>query len=354
MNLEDFGWNPFFQQHLSGGQGDSLVPARVIFQGRGLCRLLSEAGELWADVGGALRYDAASAGAFPVCGDWVMVDDPRGQDRTVIRRVLPRKSSFSRKQAGTAVEAQVVAANVDVVCLVSGLDADFNPRRIERYLAVAWESGARPVILLNKADLCPDVDLRLSEAMSVAPGVPVLAVSAIDGNGLEELLGFLQTGATLAFLGSSGVGKSSIVNRLLGRSAQEVHEIDDSTGRGMHTTTSRQLFALPSGGLVMDTPGMRELQLWSVDSGLGAAFHEIETLAAECRFRDCTHEGEPGCRVREMVDRGELDAGRLANYFKLRKEASYVEQKVAHSASWVEKERWKKIAKSARKYKDRF
>lgn len=354
MNLEDYGWNSFFQQHRSGRQDDSLVPARVIFQGRGLCRLFSEVGELWADVGGALRYDAADAGAFPVCGDWVLADDPGGQDRTVIRRVLPRRTSFSRKQAGTAVAAQVVAANIDVVCLVSGLDSDFNLRRIERYLALAWESGARPVVLLNKADLCSDVDARLAEAMTVAPGAPVLASSAVGGVGVDEILQYAGRGATLAFLGSSGVGKSSIVNRLLGRSAQEVQGIDPSTGRGVHTTTSRQLFLLPSGGLVMDTPGMRELQIWSVDSGLGAAFEEIETLAAECRFRDCTHQGEPGCRVREMADRGELDAGRLANYFKLRKEASYMEQKAAHSASWVEKERWKKIAKSARKYKDRF
>jgi ribosome biogenesis GTPase len=270
-------------------------------------------------------------------------------DRTVIRVILPRKTLFSRQQAGTAPGQQVLAANVDIVGLVSGLDSDFNPRRIERYLAIAWESGARPVIVLNKADLCIDLLDRLEEARSLSPGVPVLAVSAENGCGLEELLALAGCGQTLALLGSSGVGKSSIVNRILGKSVQDVRETDSDTGRGMHTTVSRQLFLLPSGGLIMDTPGMRELQAWSMDSGLDAVFDDIKSLAEGCRYRNCTHQSEPGCQVSAAIDRGELDAGRVANYFKLSKEARYIELKNGHSSSWVERERWKKVAKAGRK-----
>jgi ribosome biogenesis GTPase len=349
LNLEDFGWNSYFQNHYAKHQNDNLIPARVSFQGRGMYRLVSEGGELWAEIGGALRYESLVSGNLPTCGDWVLADNPIGQDRTVIRFLLPRKTLFSRKQAGTAISQQVIAANIDIVCLVSGLDSDFNQRRIERYLAIAWESGARPMIVLNKADICAEVPIRIAEAMSLSPGVPVLAVSATDGSGIEDILKFGGRGQTLALLGSSGVGKSSIVNRLLGRSAQEVREIDLDTGRGMHTTAARQLFLLPSGGLIMDTPGMRELQIWSVDAGLDTAFEDIKALSEGCRFRDCSHQIEPGCRVRNAVAKGELDAGRLANYLKLCKEARYIELKSTHSANWVEKERWKKIKRAARK-----
>jgi ribosome biogenesis GTPase len=349
LNPEDFGWNSFFEVHCANNQNDSLAPARVSFQGRGMYRLISEGGELWAEIAGALRHDSLDSGDLPACGDWVLADNPMGRDRTVIRFVLPRRTSFSRKQAGTGMERQVIAANIDTVCLVSGLDSDFNPRRIERYLAIAYESGARPVIVLNKADICLEVSDRMAEAMSLAPGVPVLAVSATAGCGVEDILKYIGRGQTIAFLGSSGVGKSTIVNRLLGRSAQEVRETDSYTGRGLHTTSARQLFLLPSGGLIMDTPGMREIQVWSVDEGLDTAFEDIKALAEECRFRDCSHQSEPGCRVRAAVLQGELDARRLANYFKIRKEARYVELKRDHSASWVEKERWKKVARAARK-----
>lgn len=343
MNLEEFGWNSYFQNHYANHQNDSLIPARVSFQGRGVYRLVSEFGELWAEIGGALRHGSHGSGNLPACGDWVLADNPMGLDRTVIRVLLPRRTLFSRKQAGTALGKQVIAANIDTVCLVSGLDSDFNRRRIERYLVIAWESGARPVIVLNKADICADVPIRIAEAMSLAPGVPVLAVSATDGTGIDDILKFAGRGQTLALLGSSGVGKSSVVNRLLGRSAQEVREIDPGTGRGMHTTATRQLFLLPSGGLIMDTPGMRELQIWSVDAGLDTAFEDIKALSEGCRFRDCSHRAEPGCRVRDAIAEGELDNGRFVNYLKLRKEARYVELKSAHSANWVERERWKKI-----------
>jgi ribosome biogenesis GTPase len=205
------------------------------------------------------------------------------------------------------------------------------------------------VILLNKADICDDIPARIAETMSLAPGVPVIAISAENGSGIEELVPFTGQGKTLALLGSSGVGKSSIVNRLLGSRIQAVHEIDAETGRGIHTTTARHLFMLPAGGLIMDTPGMRELQVWAVDSGISAVFDDIGSLAERCRYRDCSHQSEPGCQVNEAIGRGELDASRLSNYVKLSKEARYAELKKAHSANWVERERWKKVAKQIRK-----
>lgn len=349
LNLEDFGWNSFFEHHCTNDLNSNLVPARVSFQGRGMYRLIAESGELWAEIGGALRHDQLEFGDLPVCGDWVLADNPMHRDRTIIRFLLPRRSYFSRKQAGSSISRQVIAANIDTVCLVSGLDSDFNPRRIERYLAIAHESGARPVIVLNKADICPEVSARIEEVMSLAPEVPVLVMSARVGRGIENILNYIGRGQTIAFLGSSGVGKSSIVNRLLGRSAQEVRETDSHTGRGLHTTSARQLFVLPSGSLIMDTPGMRELQVWSVNEGLDTAFEDIKALAEECRFRNCSHQSEPGCMVQNAVLHGELDAQRLANYFKISREASYLELKRNHSANWVEKERWKKVAKAIKR-----
>jgi ribosome biogenesis GTPase / thiamine phosphate phosphatase len=343
------GWNSIFQNQSARHLIENLIPARVIFGGRDIYRLASEHGEHWAEIAGSLRHKSLGPEEFPVCGDWVLADNSADQGRTVVRVLLQRRTSFTRQQAGAAPGQQVVAANIDTVCLVSGLDTDFNLRRIERYLAIAWESGARPVIVLNKADICSELPLRVSEVMSLAPGVPVLAVSAVEDRGMEDLLRCAGRGQTLALLGSSGVGKSSIVNRLLGRSVQEVRETDPDTGRGVHTTAARQLFMLPSGGLIMDTPGMREIQAWSSETGLDTAFEDIQFLAQECRFRDCSHQTEPGCNVCAAVERGELDGARLSNYFKLQKEARYIELKNSHSASWIERERWRVVAKQARK-----
>ncbi|MBN1570256.1 MAG: ribosome small subunit-dependent GTPase A [Acidobacteria bacterium] len=355
MNLEDIGWNSFFSDHYSKHKNESLIPARVSFQSREIYRLISEEGELPARIAGSLRYDSTDSDGMPVCGDWVLADRPQNGLTTLIRLLLPRKTSFYRKQAGTAIGRQVIASNIDTVCLVSGLDADFNPRRIERYLAVAWESGADPAIILNKADTCTVIAARLQQARSLAPGIPVHAVSAVEGYGMECFSDYAGKGRTIALLGSSGVGKSSIINRLLGRKAQDVRETDVDTGRGKHTTSARHLFFLPSGGLIMDTPGMRELQVWSLDTGLDSTFEDIQSLAEQCQFRDCSHRTEPGCRVRDAIARGELDPGRLAGYFKLSREARYSELKSSHSASWVEKERWKKVTgRSAKKnLKDR-
>jgi ribosome biogenesis GTPase len=349
LNLEELGWNSLFQNQSVYYQQENLLPARVIFCSRGLYRLASENGELWAEIAGSLRYKSLESEDLPVCGDWVLADRALDGNRSVVRVLLSRNTQFVRQQAGTTPGPQVVAANVDTICIVCGLDSDFNLRRIERYLTIAWESGARPVILLNKSDICDDIPTRMAETMSLAPGVPVLAGSAENGSGMDELLRYTGCGLTLALMGSSGVGKSSIVNRLVGSPIQEVHETDAETGRGIHTTAARHLFMLPTGGLVMDTPGMRELRAWSVDSGVDAVFEDIKCLAEGCRYRNCSHQSEPGCQVSAAIACGELDAARFANYQKLSKEARYIELKDAHSASWVERERWKKIAKQARK-----
>ncbi len=263
--------------------------------------------------------------------------------------VLRRRTAFVRRAAGDVTVQQVLAANVDTVFLVMGLDRDYNPRRIERALVLAWESGAVPVVLLNKADLCEDADGRRAEVEAVAPGVPVLVLAAKEGTGLEALSPWLERGKTVALLGSSGVGKSTIVNRLLGEERQRTREVRSSDQRGRHTTTHRELVALPRGGLLLDTPGLREIQLWASEVGLAAAFEDIEALAPGCRFRDCAHLSEPGCAVRAAVEADELSADRLASYHKLRAEVRSLEVRESPLLQREELARWRAIHKSLKR-----
>ena len=256
--------------------------------------------------------------------------------------------------AGKKIAEQVIAANVDVALLVSALDGDFNPRRVERYLTQCWESGAKPVVVLNKADVCEVPQEKIQEIERIAMSVPVCAVSARTGQGFDALEKHLARGQTLVLLGSSGVGKSTIVNRLLGRAAQEVQEVRESDSRGRHTTTRRELFALPNGALLMDTPGLRELQLWGADEGISQAFVDIELLAAQCRFGNCRHQGEPGCAVKAAIDAGALDVARLENWGKLQRELAFMKRRVDPEASHNEKERIKQAMRGMRQmYRDR-
>ncbi|MFO7733555.1 MAG: ribosome small subunit-dependent GTPase A [Candidatus Aminicenantes bacterium] len=325
--MKDYGWDAERAAQFEACAGPGLVPGRVIKQARDLSTLMTPLGELAAEVSGRFRHEASGPADFPVVGDWAVVE-PLGEDRALIHAVLPRRSAFTRKVAGEAVAAQIAAANVDTAFLVSGLDGDLNLRRVERYLTTALSGGAAPVVVLNKADLRTDLDSVIAEVGTVAPGVPVVAVSALADGGLDGLAPFLVPGKTVALLGSSGVGKSTLINRLLGEERFRTGPMSDaSAGRGRHTTTARELVRLPGGTLLIDTPGMRELQLWAEEGSLDRVFEDIERLAARCRFPDCRHENEPGCAVRAGAENGSLDARRLESYLKLRREVRFMELK---------------------------
>jgi ribosome biogenesis GTPase len=311
LNLYDLGWDDGFAAALE--PHDNCIPARVSAQHRGGYDVLTEGGELRVHLAGRLRHEATSAADLPAVGDWVALREE------TIQAVLPRRSTFTRKAAWAPTEAQVLAANLDTVFVVSALDGDFNLRRLERYLTLAWESGATPVLVLTKADLCDDPLAALLEAEQVAFGVSAHVVSNVTGEGLDELIPYLAPAKTVALLGSSGVGKSTLANRLLGEELQATKEIAED-GRGRHTTTSRQLLRLPGGALLVDTPGLREIQLWDADDGIQEAFADVDEIAADCRFRDCAHMREPGCAVQAAIDEGRLPRERLQSYRALQRE----------------------------------
>jgi ribosome biogenesis GTPase / thiamine phosphate phosphatase len=340
LNLHDLGWDDGFAAALQ--LHDNCIPGRVSAQHRGEYDVLTEAGELRAHVSGRLRHEASSGTDLPAVGDWVALRDG------VIHGVLPRRSAFLRKVNLGAAEAQVLAANLDSIFVVTGLDDDFSPRRIERYLTLAWESGATPALVLTKADLCADPLGRLLEAEGVAMGVSVHMVSNLTGEGIDELASYLAPARTVALLGSSGVGKSSLANRLLGTEAQATKTLaEDGTGR--HTTTARQLFRLPGGALLVDTPGLREVQLWDADDGIEQAFAEIDELAAGCRFNDCAHMREPGCAVQEAIDEGRLPRERLQSYRALQRELARLARKQDARLRSDERKKRAAFAKSLRK-----
>lgn len=315
---------------------------RILSQEKGLYRLVWAQGEQSAAVSGKFRYEIQMASDYPAVGDFVLFDANERGELGVIHAVLPRESAFIRKAAGASDGQQVVAANVDTVFLCMSLNRDFNLRRLERYLSIAWNSGATPVIVLTKADLCDDLAGRRRDAESVAAQTTVLLTSVVDQDGYESVLPYLQPGRTVAFLGSSGVGKSTLINRLLGEDRLPTNGLrDDDHGR--HTTTRRSLMQTPQGGLVVDTPGMRELGLWDSAAGLDKTFAEIDALAASCRFADCTHTGEPGCAVRAAIEDASLSEARLAAYQKLKAENAYTENSARHLAE--KNRKFKEIAK---------
>jgi ribosome biogenesis GTPase len=343
FSLEDYGWSDFFAEEFAPFADEGFEAGRVFLQHNRIYALYTASGETEAETTGRLRYNARGADDLPAVGDWVAIRRGSEEGKAKIHEVLPRRSKFSRKSAGSETEEQIVAANVDTVFLVSGLDGDYNPRRVERYLIMAWESNAEPVVVLNKADLIEDAEEKRVEVERVAPGVPVLLLSAKRGEGVEQLLPYIERGRTVALMGSSGVGKSTIVNRLLGSEVQRTQDVRLSDARGRHTTTHRELFVLAGGGLVLDTPGMRELQLLVSERGLRETFEEIERVAAQCRFGDCRHEGEPGCAVREALETGALDRSRYQNYRKMEAEMRHAATLVDQRKSQEEKSRVKRI-----------
>ena len=347
-SLQRWGWNSYFEALWNEGERENALPARVIAQQRKFWRIAGTFGEGWAEASGKLRLAAEDGVEWPAVGDWVVVDAREAGSSALILEVLPRRSRFVRKVAGKRIAVQVLAANVDTALLVAALDGDFNPRRVERYLAQCWESGVKPVIVLNKADACDDTAAKAAAMERVALGTEVCVISAKTGQGMVGFAKFLAPGQALVLLGSSGVGKSTIANRLLGELRQDVQPVREEDSRGRHTTTARELFVLPGGALLMDTPGLRELQLWDAAEGVSQTFADIDNLATECRFSDCTHEGEPGCAVQAALNAGTLDEARLENRRKLLREQEFLRRKLDPEARHEEKVRIKRMFRGIR------
>ena len=348
IDLGALGWTPELAAAFSPYEAEGLVPARVALEHTHIYRVFTASGEWLARVSGRLRHQAAARVDFPAVGDWVVIEPPvEGADARIVS-VLPRKSRFSRRAAGDPTEEQIVAANIDTVFLVSGLDGDYNLRRIERYLLVASDSGATPVVVLNKTDLVEDIAAIVREVEAIAVDVGVHAVSCRRPETLVPLRSYLAHGKTGALLGSSGVGKSSIVNQLIGHELRPTREVRASDSRGRHASTSRQLVMLPGSGVLIDTPGMRELQLWDSGEATAGSFEDIEAYAANCRFRDCQHRTEPGCAVRAAAEAGELAAIRLESYHKLQGELNHQARQQDERALIEEKRRGKIGSKALR------
>ena len=346
--LERYGWSAALQNSLSQlGQPD-LVPARVLVQQRDQYVVACAAGEIVATLAGRFMHEAGN-GEYPVAGDWVAITTRPGEGRATIRQLLPRTGVFRRRAAGPgAPRPQVIAANIDVALLLVSLNADLSARRIERYLASAWEGGVDPVIVLTKSDVCEDVEALKAEVERVAFAVPIHVISALTGDGLEALVGHLTAGKTAVLLGSSGVGKSTLVNALAGEALMETAAIRNSDELGRHTTTHRELILLSSGALILDTPGMRELGLWEAQSGVSLAFADVEAIARRCRFRNCGHGAEPGCAVRAALEDGSLERSRWNSYGKLQREISFETRKSDPRARAEARKVWLRRSKNYR------
>ena len=345
--LSRLGWDEGFAAAFDAIAEPDLQPARVGVEHNHLYRVYTAVSEPLASVAGRLKHNAVGASSLPAVGDWVAIR-PSTEGPAQIRAILPRRTCFSRKSAGNVTTQQVVAANIDTVFLVSGLDGDFNLRRIERYLVAASQSGAMPVVILNKADLATDVEEAVRTVRTSAPDVPIHTTSCEDKRGIEALLGYLEGGRTIALLGSSGVGKSSIINRLLGYDRQQTRTVRQNDKRGRHTTVHRELLLHPRDGVIIDTPGMRELRLWDTERALEATFDDVDALAVGCRFRDCRHRTEPGCAVRQAVTDGKLSADRLAHYLQLGDERVGLQQRRDELAQLTDKQRVQGVHRAPR------
>jgi ribosome biogenesis GTPase len=351
MELETLGWTAHWEERAQTFLTEpNFFPARVAFASRAKLHLLGRRGEEPAVLTGRARRTHPE----PAVGDWVVAFEASG-GTVAVRAVLPRRNRLARgttnrKRTGDALAAeQVLAANLDRVIIVCGLDRDYNPRRIERYVTLAWSGGVEPALVLNKADLLPDADRLVAETRALAPGAAVLAASARAGAGVAQVRRLVAPGETVCLVGSSGAGKTTLLNRLLGSEAQRTAATSETTGKGLHTTTHRELFVLPGGGVVIDTPGLRAVGLDLGDEGLDLAFADVAELARGCRFRDCRHEGEPECAVRAAADHGGLDPLRWESYRRLGREARYRQLAADAGAAAAERRRWRWVHKERRR-----
>ncbi len=341
MDIKDYGWDSYFEGEWNKKNTGNLFPGRITADYGQMLQVISGSGEHL--VNRPVKRQGSDM-EFAV-GDWVAMENSSDSQSILIRDVLPRKTKFSRAAAGIEVKEQIVASNVDTVFLIQSLNRDFNMKRLERYLIAAWESGAIPVVVLTKSDCCDNVSEKMAIVYNTAPGVEVHAVSCIEGQGLEEIRKYFVQGRTVALLGSSGVGKSTLVNTLAGKEVLKTKEIREDDNRGRHTTTHRELLLLPGGGLILDTPGMRSLSLWEAETGMEVMFGDIEELTVQCRFYDCKHENEPGCAVREALENGKLEPKRWESWLKLQKELARLEAKKEGKLRLQEKQWGKQIAK---------
>jgi ribosome biogenesis GTPase / thiamine phosphate phosphatase len=348
-NIEDFGWNVDWATQFAELAVADAIPGRILCEYRRRYTIQTTEGVVDGDVTGAFRHAHTHQEAFPTVGDWVALVPVTGEEKGRIHAVLPRRSAFKRNTPDRTSEIQVMAANVDTVFLVSGLDNDFNLRRIERYLTMAYESGAKPVIVLNKCDLETDLAGRIHAVEGVAFGVPIHGVSSLTGEGIDALQHYAAAGETLVCLGSSGAGKSSLVNALLGREVMDTGEVREDDSRGRHTTTHRELFQIPEGGLIIDTPGIRELQVVGDGENVGAVFEDVEQFLDACQFRDCSHSGEPGCAVEAALEDGSLDPKRYDAYLGLQKEMAYAERRQSENFAHEERKRGKEFGKMCKR-----
>lgn len=347
--MEIYGWNEERDKEYAAlpPTGKKLAPARIVAQFSHQYRIATPWGDRLAEVSGKYAFTAATPGDYPAVGDWVAAELPVGDSRAVVHALLPRRTAIVRRAAGSRPDEQIIGANIDTVFIVVSLNGDWNLRRIERYLIAVRDGGAKPVLLLTKADLCEEPELYVRAAKTIAPEVPIFPVSALLDQGREALAPYLTPGTTVGATGSSGVGKSTLLNWLAGERRQAVQGIREDDARGRHTTTHRELFVLSSGVVWLDTPGMRELQLWESEDGWQATFSDIEALAASCRFRDCRHEGEQGCAVQDALSGGGLDPARYANYRKTERELARLAQKEQRAGKRLAKEAGARGGKSA-------
>lgn len=352
--LNDYGWNTFHEANWEEMNNDlkinKCIPGRVVLEHKRMYRVVTTEGEWLAVCSGSMQYEAEERQDFPAVGDWVAIEKMPGEERGIIHAIFPRTSLFSRKVAGLTIAEQIIAVNIDIVFLVMSMNQDFNSRRLERYLVAAYDSGATPVVVLTKKDLCDDPPYYISEAENIAIGAEIFTVSNITGEGIKELTSLLDGGKTAALLGSSGVGKSSLTNAICGDNTMAIQDIREDDAKGRHTTTHRELIKIPTGGVLIDTPGMREFQLWDNNESLSAGFKDIESLALSCKFNNCQHNSEPGCAIQKALASGDLLEDRYANYLKLQKELAFLDRKMDRAAQAEERKKWKDITKQMRNH----